>query len=340
MTTNKYESKLDQVGKLCKDLRLSQVMEEIAALSEDPDALESAQIDWFLQSLGREKAKRQSNSLERRTRAANLRHPQANQTNIIYEKSRGLSRRRIEALMTCNWVQVHQNCLIVGKVGVGKTWLACALGNACCRAGLSVKMIRVPELIQDLQFAVDVKKNPLALKKQLMRYDLLILDDWGIGQVGSTFRLFLGELADARHGRASTLLTSVLPIGAWAEWIGDATMADGILDRLLCGANIIEITGESMRRRTGNVTDGRIRKLNDTHAEQPAQGLFEQQNLTTRQKVHRIMQDCLDNHKPLPSLQETFELVGRRGSWGTITSAKKEWLISHHLWNPPAYTQK
>lgn len=339
---SKEQNKLELIKQLCKQLRLSEMSNEIAALAEDPEAQGLAHVDWFLEALEREAAKRRSNALMRRFKEACLRHPQANETNIDFDKSRGLSRSRIMSLMTCQWVKLGQNCLIVGKVGVGKTWMACALGNACCRAGMSVKMIRVPQLMLDIQFKKELNANPFELRDELMRFDLLILDDWGMGPVTASVRSFLNELLDARYQKASTMVTSVLPIDKWSQWIDDATFADSIMDRLVTNAHVINIDGESMRKQAGNGTVSCSNKKMDT-SELPKQKApaspYEEMKATTRQKVCMIMQDCLDNKKPYPTIRQLHNMLGR-GSWSTITSARKQWQIEHNLWNPPAYTQK
>src|SRR5690606_37878707 len=131
--------------------------------------------------------------------------------------------------------------------GCGKTWLACAMGNEACRRGFSVRYLRLPRLFEMLRIAHG-DGSYSKLTNQLLKTDLLILDDWDIQKISAAQRNDLMEVIEDRHGRRSTLIASQLPIEHWHEYIGEATIADAVLDRLLHGAHRLSLTGDSMRR--------------------------------------------------------------------------------------------
>ncbi len=167
---------------------------------------------------------------------------------IDYRHPRGLDRSSIGSLASCQWVQRHQNLCLTGPTGTGKTWLACALGNQACRQGLSVRYLRVPRLFEMLRIAHGDGTYP-RLMNQLAKTDLIILDDWGIQKIAAPQRNDLMEVIEDRHGLRSTLIASQLPIEHWHNYIGEATLADAILDRLLHNAHRLPLKGESMRKK-------------------------------------------------------------------------------------------
>jgi len=156
------------------------------------------------------------------------------------------------ALTSGDWIRQSHNLCITGPTGCGKTWLACALGNPTCRQGLSVRYLRLPNLFEQLRIAHGNGSYP-RLMKQLLKMDLLILDDWGIQKITAAQRQDLMEVIEDRHGRRSTLIASQLPIESWHDYIGEATLADAILDRLLHGSHRLSLRGESMRKITAKV---------------------------------------------------------------------------------------
>ena len=168
---------------------------------------------------------------------------------IDYQSSRGLRRDHIEQLRTSDWIGQRRNCLILGPTGVGKTFLACALGHQACRDGFRALYFYAPKLFRALQLA-QADGSLTRLLKKLLRADLLLVDDLGIVSVQpQQYRQFM-EVLDDRCGSASTLITSQVPVGQWHELISDATIADAILDRLVHNAYRLELKGESMRKRT------------------------------------------------------------------------------------------
>ncbi|MDO8863618.1 IS21-like element helper ATPase IstB [Haliea sp. E1-2-M8] len=166
---------------------------------------------------------------------------------IDYRHARGLEKSRMASLISLDWIRQSLNLCLTGPTGCGKTWLACAMGNEACRRGFSVRYLRLPRLFEMLRIAHG-DGSYSKLMNQLLKTDLLILDDWGIQKISAAQRNDLMEVIEDRHGRRSTLIASQLPIEHWHEYIGEATIADAVLDRLLHGAHRLSLTGDSMRR--------------------------------------------------------------------------------------------
>ena len=160
---------------------------------------------------------------------------------------RGLDKAVMMRLATCQWVREHHNLLITGPTGIGKTWLACALGQQACRDGSSVLYLRLPRLLQEMPTAKGDGRYAKVMAA-LAKTDCIILDDWGLAQFNDASRHDVLELLEDRHGRRATIVTSQFPIDHWHEAIGDPTLADAILDRLVHNAYKLSLTGDSMRR--------------------------------------------------------------------------------------------
>ena len=222
----------------------------VKALSEQL-ALPEAEELPFLERLGllvdREETERHSRRMSTRLRAAGLRE-QATLEDLDFRSPRGLDRALVLSLAACDWIRRHRNVLICGPTGTGKTYLGCALAHTACREDFSALYVRLPRLLADLDLArMDGRYGKLLTK--LARTDLLVLDDFGLVPLSDSERHDLLEILEDRHGRRSTLVTSQLPVAGWHESLGDPTLADAILDRLVHNAYKIELRGESLRKR-------------------------------------------------------------------------------------------
>jgi len=204
--------------------------------------------EWLALLLDHEVTYRNDRRLALRLRQARLRH-HAVPEDVDYRASRGLDRRLFERLLRGDWIAAHENLAIIGPTGIGKSWLACAIGHNACRNNRSVLYTRLPRLIDELALAKGDGRIA-ARMKSLAKVDLLILDDWGLEPLNGNARHHLLEIIEDRYGRRSTLVTSQLPIARWHELIGDPTYADAILDRLVHNAHRLEMTGDSLRRIT------------------------------------------------------------------------------------------
>ena len=190
---------------------------------------------------------RENRRLNRLLKAAKLR-TNACVEDIDYRHPRGIDRAYMSSLISCQWIPQQLNLCITGPTGTGKTWLACALGQQACRQGLSVRYFRLPPLFERLRIAHGDGSYP-RLMNQLAKTQLLILDDWGIQKITPAQRNDLMEIIEDRYGLHATLIASQLPIEHWHDYIGEATLADAILDRLLHNAHRLPLKGDSMRKK-------------------------------------------------------------------------------------------
>ena len=179
-------------------------------------------------------------------REAKLRQ-QACVEDIDYQHPRGLVKSKMASLVSCDFILNHHNLLLTGPTGCGKSWLACALGQQACRLGLKVRDWRVPRLLEELRIA-HADGSYGRLLNQLAKTDLLILDDFGLDALKAADRKKLLEIMEDRHKLKSTLITSQVAVKHWHEHIGEPTIADAILDRLLHNAYKIELKGDSIRK--------------------------------------------------------------------------------------------
>lgn len=227
----------------------------VAALN-DQMAMQDIDDLAFEERLGllidREITERENRRLTSRLRRAKLRHNAALE-DIDYQNPRGLDKGLIQSLAACQWVKEHLNVLITGPTGVGKTWLACALAQKACREGYTAQYVRITRLLRELMIAKGDGRYPKLLAN-LAKVDVLILDDWGLMKLSAENRRDLLEVLEDRHGIRSTIATSQLPIDEWHAVIGDPTLADAILDRLVHNAYKINLRGESMRKRKARLT--------------------------------------------------------------------------------------
>lgn len=227
-------------------LKLPGMADAFAQQLEQPQAQQLSFEERLAMMVDRERSHRENRRLHRLLRSAHLRH-QACVEDIDYQARRGLARSQVLGLINCDWIRSHQNLHITGPTGTGKSWLSCAFGQAACRQGLSVRYERTGRILEELRIGRGDGSYRKILR-QLARLDLLILDDFGLKPFSQNERHDLLEIIEDRHGTHSTILTSQLPISAWHEYLGEPTVADALLDRLLANAHRIELKGDSLRK--------------------------------------------------------------------------------------------
>jgi len=247
-------------------LRLPAMARGLVEQRERPD-YESLSFEERLGLLvDRELTERQSRRLERCLKAAKLR-TQATIEDVDFRRPRGLDRVKVLTLAESHWVDAHHSIVIVGATGLGKTYLACALAHAAIRRGHTGLYLRAPRLLDEI--AIARADGRLArLLSSLARVDVLVIDDFVLRPIAPDQAADILEVIEDRAQLRSTIVTSQLPVAMWHEALGEPTVADGILDRLLENVHRIELEGESMRRRRNSSSDkdnGRVAKDTSHH---------------------------------------------------------------------------
>ena len=215
-----------------------------------PDIAALAFEERIAMMIDREAIDRENKRLTTRLKFACLRQS-AIVEDVDMKAPRGLDKALFQKLAAGDWIDRHQNLIVIGPTGVGKSWLACALGHKACRDDRSVLYQRVPRLFDALALARGDGRHARMLKT-LARVELLILDDWGLATLTQEQGRDLLEIIDDRHDRGSTIVTSQLPVDHWHEAIANPTIADAILDRLVHNAHRLTLKGESMRKTAAN----------------------------------------------------------------------------------------
>jgi DNA replication protein DnaC len=208
--------------------------------------------DRFAMIVDREWNAREDRKLTRRLKAARLKL-QATVEDIDYQHQRGLDKSVIRSLSSCQWIKSHQNVIITGPTGIGKTYLTEAFANKACREGFTAVYYRSTRLFGELDIARGDGSYYKVLGR-LAKIDLLAIDDWAVDPLTEQERRHFLELMEDRHGLKSTFITSQYPITKWHDRIGEPTMADAILDRIVHNAHRITLKGESMRKTKVNLT--------------------------------------------------------------------------------------
>lgn len=227
-------------------MRLVGMAEAFLRQTQRPDLHDLTFEERFGLLVEQEWTYRQNRRLDRLLKQARLRLP-ACVEDIDYRHPRGLDRAVLRSLATGDWIRAHQNVLITGPTGAGKTFIACALANAACRQGLSARYYRVPRLLSELALARG-DGSYHRLLSQLARTDLLALDDWGLTPLSDVQGRDILEVIDDRNQARATVIASQLPLEHWHAALPDPTVADAILDRLVHNAHKIALRGESMRK--------------------------------------------------------------------------------------------
>jgi len=229
----------------------------MASALEEQSAMRECEQLSFEERLGllvdREMTERSNRHLSVRLKRARLRQS-AVAEDIDFKHARGLDRSMIMALLGCNWIRHHDNCLITGPTGAGKSYLACALANKACRDGFRVLYARSPRLFSELVIARADGSYGRKLQN-LARIDLLVIDDWGVAPLSSENARDFLEILDDRYQSRSTLVSAQAPVDTWHQLIADPTLADAALDRLVHNAHRIQLTGESMRKTRATLTN-------------------------------------------------------------------------------------
>ena len=234
---------------LIDKLKLLQLKGMAVALERqtgNPDSTQLSFSDRLRLMIDSEECSRKDRRYNSRLRAAKLKDPNALVENFEFSSEREVKKSQVLELSQCEWIRGKKNLCISGPTGAGKTFLSCALAHRACMEGLSVKYLRVPRLLQELEYA---RADGSYLRKLslLQKMDLIILDDWGMSALTQAQRQDLFELIEDRYGLRSLIVSSQIPVEQWFELIGDPNIADAICDRVVNASIKIAIKGDSRR---------------------------------------------------------------------------------------------
>jgi DNA replication protein DnaC len=238
--------KMQNLMQLLRELKLLGMANALDFQGKNTEAMSLSFEERLTLLIDHELTHRSDRKLKSRQRIAKLREPAAAIEELIFRQDRGLDKNQIMSLANCDWLSKKLNTIIIGSTGTGKTYLSSALSNRACREGYSCRYYRVPRLLHDLAISrADGSYSKFMIT--LTKTDLLVLDDWGISPLNEDNRRDLLELVDDRYKARSLIITSQLPIESWFDQIGEPTIADAIMDRLISSSYKIKLLGKSMR---------------------------------------------------------------------------------------------
>ncbi len=240
-----------------KALTLYGLLEALEEQHQTPTVQSLSFEERIAMLIDRERLYRDNQCRARLLRGTRLKVARASIKDIDYKAARGLDKRQIAQLATGEWIRRAQNLLITGATGSGKTWIACALAQQTCRQGHSVLYWRMPRLIEELRIAHG-DGSYIKFLKSLSKAALIVLDDWGLSALSAQDRAHLLEILDDRIDAGSTLIASQLPVDTWHAYLGEPTLADAILDRLVHQSHRIDLKlpGESTRKNRATADAG------------------------------------------------------------------------------------
>jgi len=237
-----HQQTMDQLH----EMKMYGFVQALDEQDKDPEIRSLSFEDRLAMAVEREYLLRQDRRLTRRLQMAKLRF-QACMEDVDYRHPRGLDRSVMRRLATCQWIRDKQCVLIVGPTGIGKSYLACALANKACREGFTALYTRVPRLLHQISIARG-DGSYLKLLTKISRIDVLVLDDWGLAPLGDLERRDILEIIEDRTENRSTIVASQLPTKKWYDCVGEPTIADAILDRLIHRAHELKLKGPTMRK--------------------------------------------------------------------------------------------
>lgn len=243
------------------DMRLPGLRHAVEEQLANPQYSELSFEERFTLLIDQEWTRRQDTRQKRRLKQAGFRQ-RATIEDLDFSPDRGLSRSRVLQLATGDWIPQHLNVIVSGATGVGKTYVACALGRAACKAGYSVRYERLNHLLHRLT-AAHADESWSKLVKALGSVQLLVLDDWLRDPLKASQARDLAEILDERYGRRSTLVASQIPVSEWHAKLGDPDLADPVMDRIVHNAYRIAMKGESQRKTRSPLSNS---STSDTHS--------------------------------------------------------------------------
>jgi DNA replication protein DnaC len=243
---------IQQTLEKLSQMRLHTIADALRDQLQQPSLQELSFEERIAMLVDREWIARENRKLQSRLKAARLKQ-QASVEDIDFRHPRGLDKSVMLTLSNCNWIRNHQNVIITGQTGIGKSYLGEALAQKACREGFTALYYRVPRLFRDMAIARGDGSYGKLLGK-IAKTDLLVVDDWGLSPLNDAERRDFLEIMEDRHGIRSTVITSQYPVAKWHELIGEPTLADAILDRIIHNAHKIILKGESLRKTKAKLT--------------------------------------------------------------------------------------